>query len=136
MADGFSIDFSALDKLAADLGEVPKNAGENVRKATEVSARKVKDEWRGKLRGARYLPAASRAINYDLKGGNAIRGSQIEAEIGADLGGQGSLVGIVEYGSPTLAPRGYGLKALEDTAEDFQRGLEKAIEDAERSAGL
>lgn len=136
MADGFSIDFSALDKLAADLGEVPKNAGENVRKATEVSARKVKDEWRGKLRGARYLPAASRAINYDLKGGNAIRGSQIEAEIGADLGGQGSLVGIVEYGSPTLAPRGYGLKALEDTAEDFQRGLEKAVEDAERSAGL
>lgn len=136
MADGFSIDFSALDKLAADLGEVPKNAGENVRKATEVSARKVKDEWRGKLRGARYLPAASRAINYDLKGGNAIRGSQIEAEIGADLGGQGSLVGIVEYGSPTLAPRGYGLKALEDTAEDFQHGLEKALEDAERKAGL
>jgi hypothetical protein len=136
MADGFSIDFSALDKLAADLGEVPKNAGDNVRKATEVSARKVKDEWRSKLRGARYLPAASRAISYDIKGGRGIRGSQIEAEIGANLGGQGSLVGIVEYGSPTLAPRGYGLKALEDTAEDFQRGLEKAIDDAERSAGL
>ncbi|WP_152970146.1 hypothetical protein [Frigoribacterium sp. RIT-PI-h] len=136
MPDGFSVDFSALDKLAADLGKVPKDAGENVRKATEVSARKVKDQWKSKLVGARSLGQANRAISYDLKGGRAIRGSQIEAEIGADLGGQGSLVGIVEYGSPTLSPRGYGLKALEDTSEDFQRGLEKAIADAERKAGL
>lgn len=136
MADGFSIDFSDLAKLAADLGEVPKDAGDNVRKAIEVSARNIKDDWKGKLAGARQLGGAQRAITYDLKGGRGIRGSQIEAEIGATLGGQGSLVGILEYGSPTLAPRGYGLKALEDTAEDFQRGLEKAIEDAERSAGL
>jgi hypothetical protein len=136
MADGFSIDFSALDKLAADLGEVPKNAGQNVRKATEVSARKVKDAWKEKLVGARSLGQANRAISYDLKGGGSLSGSRLEAEIGATLGGQGSLVGIVEYGSPTLSPRGYGLKALEDTAEDFQRGLEKALEDAERMAGL
>lgn len=136
MPDGFQIDVSDLTKLAADLGKVPQDAGDNVRKAVEVSARNVKDTWKGKLSGARQLGGAQRAISYDLKGGRAIRGSQIEAEIGADLGGQGSLVGIVEYGSPTLSPRGYGLKALEDTSEDFQRGLEKAIEDAERKAGL
>jgi hypothetical protein len=136
MPDGFEFDFSDMAKLAASLGEVPKHAGENVRKATEVSARHVKDEWKKKLVGAKSLGQANRAISYELKGGRAIRGSQITAEIGAELGGQGSLVGIVEYGSPTLAPRGYGLKALEDTTEDFQRGLEKAIEDAERKAGL
>lgn len=136
MPDGFDFDVSDLAKLAASLGEVQKGAGTNVRKAVEVSARNVKDTWREKLVNARQLPRANRAISYELKGGRAIRGSQITAEIGAELGGQGSLVGIVEYGSPTLPPRGYGLKALEDTAEDFQRGLEKALADAERKAGL
>lgn len=136
MPDGFELDLTDLSKLAASLGEVPQDAGKNIRKATEVSARNVKDAWKKKLVGARFLEQANRSISYDLKGGRAIRGSQITAEIGAELGGQGSLVGIVEYGSPTLSPRGYGLKALEDTAEDFQRGLEKALADAERKAGL
>lgn len=136
MPDGFEFDVSDLTKLAASFGEVPKGAGQNIRKAVEVSARNVKDEWRKRLDGSGSLGQATRSISYELKGGRAIRGSQITAEIGAELGGQGSLVGIVEYGSPTLAPRGYGLRALEDTAEDFQRGLEKALEDAERKAGL
>jgi hypothetical protein len=136
MPDGFELDVSDLAKLAASFGEVPKGAGQNIRKAVEVSARNVKDEWRKRLDGSGSLGQATRSISYELKGGRAIRGSQITAEIGAELGGQGSLVGIVEYGSPTLAPRGYGLRALEDTTEDFQRGLEKALEDAERKAGL
>ena len=129
-------DFSELDKLASDLGEVPKGAGKYVSKAVEVSARKVKDSWRSKLSGARNLPAASRAIAYEIRGGQAIRGSNITAEIAPRLGGQGSLVGIVEFGSPTLGPRGYGRAALQENQDDFVEGLLKAVEDAQRAAGL
>jgi hypothetical protein len=136
MPDGFTVDFSDLTRLAADLGEVPQDAGENVRKAVTVSARNVKDAWRGKLQGARALPGAARSISYDIKGGRAIRGSVIEAEIGAENGGQGSLVGKTEFGSIKNSPRGYGAAALAETQEDFERGLSRALEDAERRAGL
>ena len=129
-------DFSEVDKLAADLGTVPKGAGQFVSKAVEVSARHVKDSWRKRLTGARQLPAAAASIAYEIRGGNAIRGSEITAEVAPRLGGQGSLVGIVEFGSPTLAPRGYGRAALQENQEDFVQGLLTAVEDAQRAAGL
>lgn len=133
---GIGFDFSAVLKLAADLGEVPDKAGPNIRKAVEVTARKVKDDWRNEVAGSNLAPGGERAISYDLKGGNAIRGSEITAEIGPELGGAGSLVGLVEYGTVTSGPRGYGAAALERNIPDFQTGLEKAIEDSERAAGL
>ena len=129
-------DFSDLARLSADLGKVPPNAGKNVRQAVEVSARKVKDSWRGKLEGSPTLPGAARAIAYNLKGGEAIRGSTISAEIEPRQGGQGSLVFVDEFGSLFTAPRGSGRAALEENADDFEKGLNKAIEDAEREAGL
>jgi len=122
-------DFSEVLKLAADLDEVPETAGENVRKAVTVTARNVKDGWRKKLSGSQTLPGTPRAISYDVRGGNAIRGSEISAEIGADLGGQGSLVWVDEYGSPTSAPRGSGAAALHENERDFIEGLSKAIGD-------
>lgn len=133
---GIGFDFSEVLKLAADLGEVPDNAGKNIRKAVEVTARKVKDAWKSDVSGSSLAPGGERAISYDLKGGNAIRGSEITAEIGPELGGAGSLVGLVEYGTPTTGPRGYGAAALERNQEDFQKGLEIALEQAERAAGL
>lgn len=129
-------DFSEIEKLAADLGEVPKGAGAFISKATEVSARKVKDSWRKKLTGARYLPRAAASIAYEIKGGQAIRGSTITAEIAPRLGGQGSLVHIVEFGALATAPRGYGRAALQENQDDFVEGLLKAVEDAQRAAGL
>jgi hypothetical protein len=133
MAD---FDFSEIEKLAADLGEVPKGAGAFVSKATEVSARKVKDSWRKKLTGARYLPRAAASIAYEIKGGQAIRGSTITVEIAPRLGGQGSLVHIVEFGALSTSPRGYGRAALQENQEEFVQGLLTAVEDAQRAAGL
>lgn len=129
-------DFSEIEQLAADLGEVPKGAGAFISKATEVSARKVKDSWRKKLTGARYLPGAAASIAYAIKGGNAIRGSTITAEVEPRLGGQGSLVWITEFGALATAPRGYGRAALQENQDDFVEGLLKAVEDAQRAAGL
>lgn len=133
MAD---FDFSELDKLAADLGEVPKGAGVFISKAVEVSARNVKDAWRSKLSGATALPGAARSIAYELKGGYAIRGSTITAEVAPRLGGQGSLVFVTEFGALSTAPRGYGRASLQENTEDFVEGLAKAAEDAQRVAGL
>jgi hypothetical protein len=129
-------DFSEVIKLAADLGEVPDNAGENIRKAVVVSARNVKDDWRKPLQGSATVPGGAASISYDIKGGNAVRGSENTAEIGPELTGQGPIVGMLEYGTPSTGARGYGAAALERNQEDFQRGLEIALEQAERAAGL
>ena len=131
-----NLDFSDLEQLSRDLGEVPKNAGKYVRKATEVTARHIKDGWRGKLEGATGLPAASRAIQYEMRGGEAVRGSTISAEIEPKQGGQGSLVFVTEFGALATAPRGYGRAALAENEDDFDKGLASALEDAEREAGL
>jgi hypothetical protein len=137
MADGMSFDFSELDKLAADLGEVPKNIGPFVRKATEVSARKVRDGWRDNARGLAHAPAFPSSITYDLKGGNAVRGSQIDADIGPDKGrAQGALGNLIEYGSVNNPPQGLGQKALQANQEDFVTGLGRAEDDARKKGNL
>jgi hypothetical protein len=137
VSDGISVDTSALDKLAADLGQVPDGAGKRIRQAVEVGARNVKDSWRDKMRDAAYLPHASQSISYDMHGTTGSRLGAITAEIGPELGGQGSLVGGVEMGTLSgVSPRGYGLKALQDEQPDFERGLDLAIDDALKAAGL
>lgn len=131
-----TFDFSELDQLAADLGQVPEAAGSFVRKAITVSARNVKDSWRDKLSGAAGLPDAAGSIEYELRGGAAIRMSTITAEIKPRLGGQGSLVFVTEFGALSTAPRGYGRSALQENTDDFVHGLEQAMEDAQRAVGL
>lgn len=125
MADGLSIDFSDILKLAADLGDVPKTAGRNIRKAVEVTARHVKDDWREPLQGSALLPRGPYSISYDIKG----TGRSVEAEIGPELKGQGALIGMLEYGTPSTGPTGYGAKALQQNQDDFEKGLLKAIGD-------
>ena len=133
---GIEWDFSEITKLAADLGEVPKNAGKRVRQAVEVSARKVKDSWRAPLQGS-VISGAAASISYDIIGGEAISGSSITADIGPELGGPGSLVAATEEGfGGRQGPTGYGAAALQQNQAEFQKGLEIALEQAEREAGL
>jgi hypothetical protein len=136
MSDGVSADFSGLDKLAADLGTVPKNAGKKVAKAVEVGARNVKDGWRSKIEGSRGVSHGAASISYDLEGEASLTGSTVSAEIGPELKGQGPIVGLIEMGTPTLSPRGYGLAALHEEQEDFEHGLDIAIDQALKEAGL
>lgn len=125
-----------LNSLARDLGEIPKATAPFVRKAVEVSARNIKDLIRDEYSGARQLPGASRSISYDLKGSTGARLGGISAEIGPELGGQGSIVGLVDEGAPRTPGRKRIPKALNDEAPGFEKGIELAIEDGLRAAGL
>lgn len=124
-------DFSEVRKLAADLDQAPLKAGPKIRKAVEASSREVKDRWSKKLRGEPRLPHAPRSIGYDIKSAPGRPASRIESEIGAERGKlQAPIVTVIEFGSPTqnLAPREYGKSALQETEDDFVKGLTIAIE--------
>jgi len=136
VSDGVSADNSELDRLVADLGSVPKHAGRNVTKALEVGARNVKDGWREKISHSRGVPHGAASISYDIEGDASVAGSTVSAEIGPELEGQGPIVGLIEMGTVTLAPHGYGLAALKEEQPDFEKGLDKAIDDALKAAGL
>lgn len=135
-------DFSELDKLAADLGKVPDDAGPRIRQAVEITSRRIKDAWAEKLRGENGVPHAPRSITYDIGtnvsflrnalGSGPVDGAnQIAAEIGAERGRlQAPIVTVLEFGAPgnNLPPRGYGHGALQDNEADFVKGLTMAAE--------
>jgi hypothetical protein len=121
-----SFDFSELNKLAADLGEVSRTARPNVRKAVQVTAHKVRDSWREKLQGSATLPGLPAALSYDVES-NA---GGVEAEVGFDKQGQGNLGVFSEYGSVNNAPRGFGLASLEENQADFVKGILMAVDES------
>jgi hypothetical protein len=120
-----TFDFSELSKLAADLGEVPAKVTANAKKAVEVTARHVKDDWRDPLKQSERIPRGAQSMSYDV--GVGLDG--ITAEIGPETGGPGALVGMLEYGTPTTPPTGYGHGALQKNEADFIKGLEIAAGD-------
>jgi hypothetical protein len=127
MSDGIQFDSSGLRNLAADLGVIAAKAIPNVRKAVEVSARNVKDDWRKNAAkvdkgAARRYPSS---IDYDLK----FEDGQIGAEVGPNLGkAQGSLGFLEEApGRVANAPQGNARRALAKNVDDFQAGITKAV---------
>lgn len=137
MSDGPDFDFTAFDNVAADLGDVSGKSGPFIRKAAEVFARNVKDAWREKVEGATALPSLAGAVSYDVKGSASAAGSEVEIEIGFDKSRtQGPLGNVSEFGTPKVAPRGYGLAAFAENREDLVRGVEAALADGRRAAGL
>ena len=132
------IDNSELDKLAADLGAVPARSGRNLRKAIEVTARNVRDTWRDESRGLAHAPAFPSSVTYDISGsGSRATGSQLEAEIGPDKERrQGALGNLLEYGSVNNAGFNFGHRALQENEADFERGIDRAVDDALKAAGL
>jgi hypothetical protein len=140
MADGISVDFSEIETLASSLGRVPVATTPYLVAALEVAAGKIKDSWRQKLAGSEYFPALPYAVSYDI--GSAHRmfglgGSNLMAEIGFDKSRtQGPLGTISEFGTPRTPGRGYGLAALQENQADFEHGVDRAIEDGLREAGL
>jgi hypothetical protein len=129
VADGFDVDFSDLDRLVADLGEVPKQAPKFVRKALEVSSRHIKDDWRRQLQGSSHDPVRSGQRSYDIKSFEGFgRPSSVGDRPEVGTGGVGGLVGALEYGIPgKTGPTGYGLGALQKNQGDFEKGLSEAL---------
>lgn len=134
MADGFSIDTSEIDRLAADLGEVPAKAGRFLRAAVEVTSRHIKDDEREDSKGLAHAPAYPYSVGYDIKILHGFGVSVIQSEIGPDKDRrQGALGNLLEYGSINNPPKAFGKKALQRNEADFQRGIERALDDAERA---
>jgi hypothetical protein len=125
-----TFDFSELSKLAADLGEIPAKTHTNVRKAVEVTARHVKDDWRDPLSQSEMIPRGAFTVSYDI----ATDSEGVTAEVGPTVRGRGShwlggLIGALEYGTPTTPPTGYGHAALQKNEDDFEKGLAEALKD-------
>lgn len=134
MAD---FDFSELSQLAADLGQVGDKVGPNINTAITGTSLGIKKAWQEPLRGSKTLGGLVPALSFDITTADLFGQSVIKSEIGFDKSkAQGPLGNISEYGSPTIAGRGYGLAALEANQADFVRGLEIATRDAEKEAGL
>ena len=130
-------DWSDFDKLERDLGEVPDNAGPNIRTAMVVTSRSIKDTWASKVGGSPGLGGLARAVTFDLSGFQGFGTTVLESEIGYDKSrAQGPLGNISEFGSAKHPARGFGLASLQENEADFERGQEQAIDDALREAGL
>lgn len=112
-------DFSELNKLAADLGDVPEHLRPNVRKAVQVTAHHIRDDWRDKARRTGLGPYA-KDVTYETSENS----HGVEAEIGPTPGDAGSL-GIVEDagGDVKSAPQHAARAAVRDNEEDFIRGI-------------
>jgi hypothetical protein len=135
MSDAFSIDSSEIDQLAADLGAVPATAGRFLRSAVEVSSRRVKDDWRDESKGLEHAPAFPYSVGYDVTTAHAFGQTVLKSEIGPDKErAQGALGNLIEFGSINNPPQGLGHGALQRNEDDFERGLSKALVDAERAA--
>lgn len=124
-------DFSELYELAADLSQAPAKASPLIRKAVEVTARYIRDDWRqGAAVGAGEGFSASYAgsMFYDMK----FEGDAIGAEIGPELGRPGGSAGFLEEapGDVRVSPQHAGRNAVRANEDDFVRGLEIAIFDA------
>lgn len=124
-------DFSELNELSADLGQVPLRVIPNIRKAVEITARNVKDDWKAGVpsiqsRGSRLFESS---IDYDLQLNSD---GAISAEIGPNLDRVGGSFGLLEDapGGVRSAPQHAGRKAAKKNEQDFMDGLAKAIEEA------
>ena len=124
-------DFSELLELAPDLSAVPSTANRNIRKAIEVTARNIKEDWRQGAEvgfGEGFSNRYSGSIFYDVK----FPGGAIEAEVGPEIGRPGASAGFLEDapGGVDAPPQHAGRNALEANEGDFVRGLEIAIFEA------
>ncbi|MDT0211240.1 hypothetical protein [Curtobacterium sp. BRD11] len=134
MGDGITIDASALDLLAADLGEVASSAGPYVRDAMERTAIDVRDDWRKQATGIKRMRAYPSSIGYDFIAFQGFGATVLTCEIGPDKNRkQGALGNIVEFGSPTFAPRHQGDQALAAHSDEFEELLDQALQKAERA---
>lgn len=129
-------DFSELFSLEADLRGAPSSANRFVKKAIEVTARNLKDDWRqGAEISGGYPASYPDSISYDIE----YPGGAIQAVIGPVLGSTaGSSAGFLDEPLSAAGVDGpihhAGRNALEANEPDFVRGLEIALFDATAEA--
>ena len=88
-----AVDVSELRKLATDLSSAPKLVKSEARGVVAKGALNIKNQMRDEVARSRHFRFAH-TISYDLK----VTGDMIEAEIGPETGGAGSLAGFAYFG--------------------------------------
>lgn len=138
MADSMGFDFSDLTKLAADFGEVADNAGPFINSAVQFTSKEiVKTTAKSVRKGNKRWKALPTALDYEISVEAGLGGSSITSDIGYNLDKPAGPLGhLRESGSPTTTPHNDLVNALHENEADFQHGLEKALLDAEKKAGL
>lgn len=140
-----NFDLSELTQLAADLGAVPKNAGPFINSALQHTAVEVKKAAAKTVGRRKHFKQAAASIDYDVATFQGFGASVLKIEVGYNRGKDvGHLGNLVEFGSPgnpatnlpQLPPGNDLANALHDNEADFQKGLEIALRDAEKKAGL
>lgn len=153
MTSNSGADGLQLAALARDLGTL---AGplpvENVTKALDQSANRVKAAWNGRLYREGSARRTGGAVTYDvgvartfdlwqtdaIPGGGGGDAATIVAEIGPkrNRGRQAGVIRLLENGSAHNAPHGAGAASLFESEADFEAALDFALFAAEREAGL
>lgn len=139
---GITVDFSELDRLAADLGDVPAEAEKTLKSALQFTATRVKRGAARKVSGRRHFAGAAAAIDYEMKGFTGFGAHVLEVEVGYNesRGGASKLSNLIEFGAPgspnALTPGNELQRTLHEEEEDFVRGIGRALDDAHRKAGL
>lgn len=87
-----AVDVSELRKLASDLSNAPKLVKSEARGVVAKGALNIKNQMRDEAKRRHY--DFSHRISYDIE----VSGDSIEAEIGPETGGVGSLAGIAYFG--------------------------------------
>lgn len=139
MTDDFKVDSSELDQLAADLGEVKATIGPFINSAVQFTSVKVKKAAAKSVGRAKRWKSMAASIDYDVTTFQGFGASVIKSEIGYNKGkGSGARGNIREFGAPgqNTPPSNDLLTALEANQADFQKGLEKAEQDAAKKVRL
>ena len=88
-----AVDASELRALIADLREAPQLVRREARAVISKGALNIKNQMRDEVAKSRHFRFAH-TVSYDLKA----NGDTIEAEIGPETGGVGSLAGFAYFG--------------------------------------
>jgi hypothetical protein len=148
MADEFSAEAPDFGRLARDITKAADGTLDHARTALEVTGGKIREDWKQSATGLAHAPRFPYSISSGWAGrshgggalGAFVGGSgkyDLEMEIGPDKDRpQGSLGNLIEYGSVNNPPMGLGHGALQRNEADFEHGIDRAVEDALREAGL
>ena len=125
-----SVEVRGLQAVLGRLGAFEPAARENLRKAVEITARKIKDDARNNLRpiatpGVSHIQHLPAAIGYQMEGNRYYVAAKVNAK-----GKQARFIGVIEYGSPTSAPHPFLMPAALFNRDDFLKGVRQAVKDA------
>lgn len=95
-----TIDMGELAAFAIALEDSGKATEAEVEAVVEKGALNIKNQLQDEMRGyGRIGGAVAPTISYDISGSSAFGGGAIEAEIGPEKGGAGSLANIAYFGT-------------------------------------